>query len=195
MHKLEFRRQLLHIAYGFLLLGLHHYQIIDNNLILGAIIGGSIASLMVKKKKLSPLRRLLGFFERDHHLENFPGRGILFFTIGAYLSLVLFEQNIAYAGIAILSVGDAVSNIVGRHFGRTKTQLNPNKYIEGNMVGILTSIPVAYLFFPDFFAVLAASMVGMFLEIPNIRIATFEIDDNLLIPLGAGFTLTLFNLG
>ena len=133
------------------------------------------------------------FFERSHHLERFPGRGILFFTVGAYLNLILFDQPIAYAGIAILSVGDAVSNIVGRHYGKIKTKLNPEKNIEGNLAGILASMPFAYIFFPNILAVLAAATVAMFLEIPAIRIFDIEIDDNLLIPIGAAFTLTLFS--
>jgi len=192
MHKLEFRRQILHILYGFALLFFYHYNIIDNRVLLGMIIGGAITSLMVKREKLSPIKRLLSFFEREHHLERFPGRGVLFFTIGAYLALILFEKNIAYAGIMILSVGDAVSNIIGRHYGKIKTKLNPEKNIEGNLAGILISIPFAYYFFPNIYAVIAASFVGMFLEIPAIRIYNFEIDDNLLIPVGAAFTLTLF---
>jgi len=192
MHKLEFRRQILHVLYGFGLLFLYHWNYININILLGMIIGGAITSLMVKKEKLSPIKRVLSLFERQHHLEKFPGRGILFFTIGATLTLILFERNIAYAGILILSIGDAVSNIVGRHFGRIKTKLNPDKKIEGNIAGILFSIPFAYYFFPNIYAVFAAATVGMFLEIPSLRIYNFEIDDNLLIPLGAAFTLTLF---
>ena len=192
MHKLEFRRQILHILYGFGLLFLYHFNYLDDRILLGMIIGGALTSLMVKKEKLNPVKRLLSLFERDHHLERFPGRGVLFFTIGAHITLILFEKDIAFAGILILSVGDAVSNIVGRRWGKIKTKLNPNKNIEGNIAGILASMPFAYYFFPDIFAVFAATTVGMFLEIPAIRIFGLEIDDNLLIPIGAAFTLTLF---
>lgn len=137
MHKLEFRRQILHILYGFALLFLYHYNYIDNKILLGMIIGGAITSLMVKRERLSPIKRFLSLFERDHHLEKFPGRGVLFFTIGTYLTLLLFEREMAYAGILILSVGDAVSNVVGRYWGKIKTKLNPNKNIEGSIAGIL----------------------------------------------------------
>jgi len=192
MHKLELRRQLLHVLYGFGMLFLYQFSIIDTSILLGMIIGGAITSFMVKKEKLSPIKKILSIFEREHHLQKFPGRGILFFTIGATLTLFLFPKSIAFAGILILSIGDAVSNIVGRHFGKIKTKLNPEKNIEGNMAGILLSVPFAYYFFPNIYAVLAAATVGMFLEIPAIRIFNFEIDDNLLIPIGAAFTLTLF---
>ncbi|MCK5600265.1 hypothetical protein KAR91_00160 [Candidatus Pacearchaeota archaeon] len=159
---------------------------------MGMIIGGIGMSMMIKKRRMSPVRWVLSHFERDHHMENFPGRGILFFTIGAFLALLLFETEIAYAGILILSAGDAISNLVGKYYGKTKTKLNPNKYIEGTIVGILVSIPIAYWFVPSIAAAISASCIAMFLEMPNIRIFNFEIDDNLLIPIGASFTLSLF---
>lgn len=192
MSQLEFRRQSLHVFYGFILVFLHYQGIIDNNLLLGVIIGGSIVSFLVKKKKMNLIERILNVFERKKHLESFPGRGPLFFTIGSYISLILFPENIAYAGIMILTIGDAFSNIIGRHFGRIKTQLNPEKCIEGNIAGILIAMPFAYYFFPNLWAVAAASTVGMFLEIPNLKVLGLEIDDNLIIPIGASFTMTLF---
>ncbi len=192
MSHLEYRRQGLHVLYGFALVFLHYHNILNEGIILGIILGGIGMSILVKRRKLSPIRRVLKIFERDKHLNDFPGRGPLFFTIGSYLSLILFEPNIAYAGIMILTVGDASSNIIGRHFGRIKTRLNPKKNIEGNLAGIILAIPFAYYFFPHIYALAAASTVGMFLEIPNLKIFGFEIDDNLIIPIGASFTLTLF---
>ncbi len=192
MHKLELRRQIIHIFYGPALILLHYYELLTLPILFGIIMGGSIMSVMIKRERLSLCRRVLSLFERDHHMENFPGRGMLFFTIGSFLALLLFEPTIAYAGILILSFGDAASNLVGRHYGRIKTKLNPNKYIEGTFVGILISIPIAYYFVPNIAAAIAASCIAMFLEMPNIRIFNFEIDDNLLIPIGASFTLSLF---
>jgi len=192
MHKLEIRRQIIHMLYGPLLITLYHFQILNNSLLLGMIVGGIFASYMIKRQKLPFFARVLSFFERDHHMENFPGRGILFYTIGAFLCLVLFEPYIAYAGILILAVGDAVTNLVGRYIGKTKTKLSPHKYLEGTVVGILLSIPIAYSFVPNLTASITTASVAMFLEMLHIKIFDFEIDDNLLIPLGASYTLSLF---
>ena len=192
MHLKEIRRQLIHILYGPILVLLHYYGFLTLEILFGVIIGGSIMSFMVKKKRMNPVRWLLSHFERDHHMENFPGRGVLFFTIGAFLVLLLFEKELAYAGILMLSIGDAASNIIGRHFGKIKTKLNPNKYVEGTLVGVILSIPIAYYFVPNIWAAISASCIAMFLEMPNVRIFNFEIDDNLLIPIGASFTLSLF---
>lgn len=192
MHTKEIRRQIMHLFYGPILVLLFSLKLISLEILFGMILGGCFMSLMVRKNKMNPVRWLLSHFERDHHMENFPGRGILFFTIGAFLSILLFKENIAYASILILSFGDAFSNIIGRHFGKIKTKLNPEKYIEGTLVGILVSIPVAFLFVPNIWAAISASCIAMFLEMPSIKLFGFEIDDNLLIPLGAGFTLSLF---
>lgn len=192
MHKLEFRRQIIHLIYGPILVALHYYKIIDINLLLGMIIGGCIASYLIKQERLGIIKKMLSLFERDHHMENFPGRGILFYTIGAYLCFIFFETSIAYAGILILSVGDAFTNIIGRNFGKIKTKFNPNKYIEGTIVGVLVTIPIAFYFVPNLFAAISAASVAMILELPHLKILGLEIDDNLLIPIGASFTLSLF---
>jgi len=191
-HSMELRRQIVHLLYGPILVLLYHFGFLNTHILLGMIIGGAMASFLIKREKLGFLKRILGFFEREHHMQKFPARGILFFTIGAYLCLVLFSAPIAYAGILILSVGDAFTNLVGRHLGRIKTRINPEKYIEGTLVGIILSIPIAYYFRPNLFAAISASCVAMFLELPQIKIFGFEVDDNLIIPLAASFTLWLF---
>ncbi len=192
MDKLEIRRQLAHLLYGPILIALYHYNLLTLEILLGIIIGGAITSAVMKRRHMGPIRWVLSHFERDHHMENFPGRGILFFTVGAFLVLALFPQEIAYAGILILSFGDATSNLIGKHYGTVKTRLNPNKYIEGTLFGIVISFPFAYYFFPNVLAAISAACVAMFLEMPRIKIFGFEIDDNLIVPLAASFTLNLF---
>ncbi len=193
MSALELRRQLLHLAYGPLLIALHQQGLLGHAGFLLLLGGGISFSYWVKRQQeKSLLRRLTAFFERKHHLESLPGKGILFFTLGAYLCLSLFDAPIAYAGIMVLSVGDAVSNVVGSRIGRIRTPLNPEKCIEGNLAGIVAAIPAVYFFFPHWAGAGAAAAVGMFLEIPRISLAGIDIDDNLIIPLGASFTVALF---
>jgi len=192
MHQREIRRQVFHLLYGPLIILLFQYHLIDIGFLFGVIIGGIFVSYLIKKEYLSHVAWVLSFFERDHHMKQFPGRGILFFTLGAFLCLILFEAHIAYAGILILSVGDAVTNVIGRHYGRIQTVLNPHKYLEGTFAGIILSIPIAYFFVPNLLAAISASCLAMFLEIPNIKIFGFEIDDNIIIPVVASFTLHLF---
>lgn len=191
---LELRRQFFHLLYGPFLVVLHHTNWIDLKFLFGVIIGGGLMSLMIKKERIPLIRRVLSIFEREKHLETFPGRGILFFTIGAFLTLWIFldQIHLAYAGILVLSVGDAVSNLLGRYCGKIKTPLNPNKFIEGTFAGILFSMPIAYYFVPNFLAAFSACTIAMFLELPDIKLFGYEIDDNLIIPVAASYGLSLF---
>ncbi len=192
MHQLELRRQILHLLYGPLLILLYDRGILSLPLLGMLIVIGACTSYLIWRRQLNWVAKVLAVFERPHHLEKFPGRGILFFTIGATLSLALFEKSMAFAGIMVLSVGDSVSNIVGRHWGRIKTWINPEKSLEGTVLGILTATPAAYWFFPHWPAVFAASTIAMLLEIPRLRLFGCEIDDNLIIPIVASLTLKLF---
>ena len=152
MDALELRRQIAHLLYGPFLIALHYFGLLPLNLMLLLIAGGGAASWLIKRQRMSFLAKMLSWFEREHHMQAFPGKGILFFTLGAYLSLLFFRDNLAYAGIMVLSVGDSVSHIAGRLLGRTKALMNPHKFIEGNLIAIAASVPAAYFFFPHFVA-------------------------------------------
>lgn len=189
----EIRRQLVHFLYGPLLILLHHYQVLTPLIFLLLILLSFLISYRIKQKQeRAIIGRILKIFERDHHFKTFPGQGPIFFTLGAYLSLLLFQTEIAYASIMILSVGDSVSHLIGRYFGKIKTPLHPEKYIEGSIVAFLLSVPFAYAFFPHLLPVVLASLAAMMVELPDLHIFGWDLDDNLTIPLIAGGAMSFF---
>ena len=99
MNLLELRRQFIHMIYGPIIVLLFHYGLLDLKILFGIIVGGSVMSLMVKRKRMNAVRWILSHFEREHHMENFPGRGVLFFTIGAFIG------NIIITMITLISLG------------------------------------------------------------------------------------------
>lgn len=191
----EFRRQTAHILFGVLILWGMHFALFDAVLLgIFTIVCGVLLFLIKKGVQVPVLYNLLQFFERPEHFEHFPGRGLFFFLLGAFLSNLLFPENIATASLAILLVGDAITNIAGHHLGKTKNPLNHDKTIEGTIAGILSSWMVCVLFFPAFPSFITA-LVAMIVEIPKISIKGIPIDDNVTIPLSAGAILYLFSLG
>lgn len=175
-----------HLLYGPLLIALHAWGLPLHGF-LGLVLGGLLISFWIKhQQEKSILGRLLLFFERLHHFKSFPGRGPIFFTLGASLCFLLFPPPLAYASLMILSVGDSVSHLIGRQFGKVKTPLHPEKYIEGSIVAFLLSVPFAFLFFPHLLTVILASLAAMLVELPTLRLGPWRVDDNLLIPLVAG---------
>ncbi len=187
---LEIRRQSAHLLYGFILAVSLYLKIIDPYFLLGVLFIAFGLSLFSCRSSIPVFCKFLHVFERKKDLKKLPGKGLLFFTLGATLTTILFPLNIAVASILILSFGDSVSHIFGRHFGRTKTPFHDKKYIEGSIFGILVSALAASFFVPSWSALLA-STVAMILEFPEIKIKGILIDDNIIVPLGAGLTMYL----
>jgi phytol kinase len=107
-----------------------------------------------------------------------------YLVVGVILSLVAFPKDIAYASISIVAVGDPVASYVGRKLGKIHVR---QKTLEGFTAGFVTSFAAGLLWVPPHLA-LAGSFTGMLLELLGI------IDDNLLIPLGAGSAMLVVTI-
>lgn len=189
---LEIRRQSAHLFFGFAIASLLFLQIIDAYFLGGLFFIVLGLSLLSKKTRIPGFYGFLEIFERKKDIRSFPGKGLLFFVLGAFLVAALFSVLIAVASVLILAFGDSMSHIFGRHFGKIKTPFHKKKHIEGSIFGLVLSALAASFFVPFPHAFLA-SLVAMILEFPTIRIGKIKLDDNLIIPLAAGFTLFLLS--
>lgn len=110
----------------------------------------------------------------------------IFFAVGIILSLLIFPTSIAYASIAVLTLGDGFASFFGKIFGKTPFSFNRKKKVEGSLFGFIFAFLGATLFVDPMKGLVAAT-VGMLAEcLPS------PIDDNLLVPLAAGLALTTF---
>lgn len=106
----------------------------------------------------------------------------LYFAAGVILCLAFFPPPSGYVGITVITVGDVVTKMIGKRFGRNVIPFNKPKTVEGTLAGIAVSALIACLYVSPIKALLAASL-GMFVEaIPT------PVDDNLLIPLVASLS-------
>ena len=122
---------------------------------------------------LVKFKRLLNFLERKGH-PRYEGAILFFVSVGA-ISL-LFPIKIALLSIVVLSIGDGVSTLAGRAFGRTKLFHNSTKSWEGSLSGFVVSSFVCALFVSPLVAIIA-SFIGMLVESLNTRI-----NDNVSVP-------------
>lgn len=189
----ELRRQVAHVIIGIIIIIGMQTQLISIRDIMFIFAGGLILVLSYKKypDKIPVITPMLSFFERREDRMNFPGKGSFFLILGILLSLLLFPQNIALTAIAILTIGDAVTNVVGRYFGEIENPLNPKKTIEGSLVGFFCSLAAAS-FFVSFWPAFFASAGAIFVESLQLKIGKIKIDDNLMMPLAAGWILSLW---
>lgn len=191
--KFEYRRQIFHILLGVFIAALLIYDFIDKNLLLFAVIFGLIISYLSRKTRIPVIYNLLEVFERKKELDKFPGKGIIFYLIGAYIALLLFSKNIALGSIMILAFGDSISHLFGLHYGKIKHPLSKTKYLEGTLAGFIAGFLGALVFLPwheAFFASLAA----MAAESVEIKFGMQQVDDNLVIPFAAGAAVWILRI-
>ncbi|MFC1647430.1 phosphatase PAP2 family protein [Patescibacteria group bacterium] len=190
--KFELRRQSAHLFVGLAIVFLLKLQLLNTHILfLITIIGGFIV-LAARKIRLPIIHDVLEYFERPHHIARFPGRGSFFMVLGAAIATLIFDLNVAMAAIMIMAVGDSVTNIIGRHFGKYQNPFNSKKNIEGTLWGIGTATLGALLFVP-FWPAFWASVIAMIVESLDLgwKSKGIELDDNVLIPLVAGAVIMI----
>lgn len=190
--RLEIKRQPFHILLGLSLIVLIYYDILTPSALLAIIIIGLLISLIVKRTTPKTIYKLLQFVEREEALEEFPGKGLIAYLIGALLVLTLFEKEVALASIMILALGDSISRLIGP-FGRIKHPFNNTKFLEGMIAGIVAASLGAMLFIKPSEAIVA-SFFAMLLEGTDLKLYKFKINDNITIPLIAGFVIWLMRI-
>lgn len=188
--EIEYRRQAMHLTVGVTITLLLYFGILHTWLMALLLPVAFLCVYIVKQRSIPLIERILLVFERRHHFEKFPGRGSICFLIGSLLSSIFFAPSVTLAAILILSFGDSITNIAGGYFGRLPLPYNPKKNVEGPAAGALIAAIAASIFVP-FPIALAAAIGAMFVETLPLRIGTWDIDDNITIPLVAGVIITL----
>ncbi len=184
----EFKRQLAHLAFGlgYALLFLWGYMTVPISLVLLGL--GILASLWLKLRR-SFIDKVILLLERDRDFLDLPLKGALSFVLGATITIGVFDFEPALAGILILSVVDSIGTLYGKYTGVAKIRWNPEKHMEGPILGGLAASILLLSFLPFAPAVLA-SFVGAFIDTLDLRVnlrvggraVRLKLDDNLLIP-------------
>jgi len=108
-----------------------------------------------------------------------------YFALGILFTLLIFPVPVSGAAIAIFCLGDSTASLFGKYLGRTSLPFNKDKSLEGSAAGFFFAFLAGSVFIPPLFA-LAGAAVAMFVEY-----LPLPINDNLLVPLFTGLTLTL----
>ena len=142
---------------------------------------------IIKSKELDEIEETIEKVFKEHERPNtLPFKGATEFFIGCFLATVIFEPTTAIAAIAVLSLADAVSTLIGSYHGKHKLPINKKKTFEGSTAFLLTAIFVL-LFFANPLKAIAVAILATFAEmIP-------KIDDNHTVPIAVGIAMTLIS--
>ena len=177
----ESLRQVVHLVFG---LGIAGFVLVfDRNITISvlvlALFAGFILSDAISRGYTIPVvSTIIGGLERR---DAAPGKGALFFALGALFSLVFFEKEVAFVGLVVLSLLDSITTIVGVRFG--KTRIYNHKSLEGTLAGIAVTTAALCLLVPPMAALATAAVTGL-AELLS------PVDDNLVIPVVACLVLT-----
>jgi len=194
LDKYETERQIIHIIFGLVIVLLLYFDFLNAYSLAIITIVAFVLFYLAKKYRLIVIYEILKRFERKEDLKKFPGKGPLFYLIGATIVVTLFENDIAMASIVILALGDSIPYLVGDKFKKIRSPFNDKKFLEGSFAGWLAAFVGAtlvlllrrsgsfgFIVLQTFFA----SLIAMIAEGIDIKIKLNKIDDNIIIPIVA----------
>lgn len=173
---LELRRKLFHLTFGLIIaLFVYFLKPIYGKWVLLPIFIGILGLMFLQRFRGHRANRILmSRFERDHD-ARFLYKGAIMYGIGMTFPVLALPVPQAAAVIAVLSVGDAASTLIGKFYGKRRPR-GRQKSIEGLLAFVLFSIPAAYIFVQNFQLSLLLSIFGALTEFLS------PVDDNIAIP-------------
>ncbi len=177
------RRKIVHLFYGFTLVFLIEYQILDTSLFLILTLSWGVLSLSSAIWLPQKLKKLILYFERDKS-PPFLGEGSFLFTLSSFLAFLIFPKPIALAAIINLAIGDSVNALVGFYFKEK------GKKIEASLAAFFATALISLQYITPLQAVSGALVTSVF-EYSEPKIRNKKINDNLLIPLVSGTAIWL----
>jgi len=128
---------------------------------------------------------LFHIFTRVDEKKQITGASFLF--IGSSIVVCFFEQQIAVAGLLILSFSDSFAALVGIIFGKTKLF---NKTLEGSITFFITSLIILNLLGFDLLQNFTVSCIATIVEL----FSSYKYNDNISIPISVCFSIYITNL-
>lgn len=120
---------------------------------------------------------LIENLERERNLDR-PGIQALYANLGILIAFLLFGKA-SVVGVLVLSVGDSLSTLVGKTYGKTALPFNPSKSWEGTIAFFVGSFTVLLLL-TDLRTALLVSSLSSLVEALDLRT-----DDNFILPIFA----------
>lgn len=111
--------------------------------------------------------------------------GHIFFALGAISVIALFSREIAYAAILMATFGDLAAALIGKFYGKRRVFqkiFKNNKSIEGSASEFIVDFLIGLLILGNPIVSLLMAFLATLTET-----AVNKIDDNLIVPVFAGF--------
>ncbi|MBW6470220.1 MAG: SEC59/DGK1/VTE5 family protein [Methanosarcinaceae archaeon] len=173
----ELLRKSIHLTSVIIIL---IYASTDKHTVLTFLITYLIIILVIEHFRLEHKMRIPLFHFLFREKERSQLAGYVFFTMGAIISISVFSETIAYAAILMTTFGDMSAALIGKAFG--KMRIYNGKSIEGCAAEFVVDFCIGYAFLGNWLVAFIMALTATIVET-----VVVEIDDNLAIPVFAGF--------
>jgi len=129
----------------------------------------------------SKMMKAFSFLIRRTEERKFTGATYLCFAF--FVVTWFFPREVAVTAMFFLSLGDTSAELGGRYFGRNRVL---TRSIEGSFAFFLVAFPMAWAILGDWRVALLSALAGTLVEL-----FSFEIDDNLTVPIGSAVAMLL----
>jgi len=189
--KKELQRKAVH---GTSVLIVIAYFFLPKTLILLILTALLIAFLELEYVRID-LRLKLPLFQqfyREKEKDRLAGH--VFFLLGAIISISVYSKEIAMAAVLMTTFGDAAAAIFGKRFGMVWLPKLKDRALEGCMAELFIDLAIGFVFLDSWLVIVVMAGTATIVET-----VVNKMDDNLLIPLFAGFNAQIatyiFSLG
>lgn len=186
LSEIEIRRKIFHLFVGAVFVALIFYNIVTVQVAGALFVISLFVSSIGRKRQIPWFYKMLMHVDRKKDMKNFPAKGAVFLALGIFLSLLLYDKDIAMASIIILAVGDSMGPLIGQ-YGNMKHPIT-ERYVEGIVAGGILAFLAAMIFVSPLEAALG-SAIAMLVEGLDIKFGKEALDDNISIPIVAGFVM------
>lgn len=187
---LEVLRKSVHLVSVLIVL---IYEFFGKEAVLWVLMVFLVTVLVLDYLRLEHNMRIPFFYimYREHEADRLGGH--IYFALGAISAIALFSKEIAYAAILMATFGDLAAALIGKFYGKRRVFhkiFNNDKSIEGSASEFIIDFLIGLLILGNPLVSLVMAFLATLTET-----AVNKIDDNLVVPVFAGFfgqiTLTL----
>lgn len=166
------------------------YLFLQKNLIVLGLAISLLVAFIIERLRLRGLVSLP--FLREKEEEKKEIGAYVFFVIGAFISVLIFEKEIAIAAILMLALGDASSALAGAVLFTDKSEMYEKglKPPEVMLVMFITSLLMGWLVLHSLPVAVFGALGATIADGVPLRIRSVQIDDNLTIPLFSGILMS-----
>jgi dolichol kinase len=130
---------------------------------------------------------------RDHEKNIHTAPGAFWFLLGTTVLVISFSMDIVRTSLLCLSFGDPIASAMGIRFGGPKIQLrHGNKSLVGCCACFITCVTMSALCMGIKYGQGVWILTGLIATLMEVLSGLIGVDDNILIPLGTGITLSLY---